>query len=96
MTTVTTNLAPLALPTFTILLLLLLEMSGLYSCYHTVAGHFTKFIHKTVVQLNADQTSADGLNGQRQVGCITDEKDESPFAMSQVRSRPASLYNSKI
>jgi len=39
------------------------------------------------------QTSADGLNGQRQVSCMTDGKGETwyPFGMSKVRSRPESL-----
>ena len=39
------------------------------------------------------QTSADGLNGQRQVSRMTDEKCEtwSPFRMLKVRSTPESL-----
>ena len=38
------------------------------------------------------QTSADGLNGQRQVSRMTDEKGETwpPFEMSKVRSRRVS------
>ena len=42
---------------------------------------------------SSTQTSADGLNGQRQVNRMNDEKDAtwSPFGMSQVSSRPESL-----
>ena len=39
------------------------------------------------------QTLADGVNRQRQVSCMTNEKGEtwSPSEMSQVRTRPDSL-----
>jgi len=39
-----------------------------------VAGHFTTSIHSAAVQLT--QTLADGLNRQRQVSRMTDEKRE--------------------
>ena len=54
-----------------------------HSCGGTLQGLHLKLLHSST------QTSADGLNGQRQVSRMTDEKAEtwSPSEMSKVRSR---------
>jgi len=66
-----------------LLLLLLLKCLEYSAAITQLRGHFTTFISKTAV--SSTQTSADDLNGQRQVSCMTDEKGEtkswSPFGM---------------
>ena len=56
-----------------------------HSCGGNLQNLYLKLLHCST------QTSADGLNGQRQVSRMTDEKGEtwSPFGMSEVRSRPS-------
>ena len=58
-----------------------------HSCGGTLQSLYLKLLHSST------QTTADGLNGPRQVSHMTDEKGEtwSPFGMSKVRSRPESL-----
>jgi len=58
-----------------------------HSCGGTLQNLYLKLLHSST------QTSADGLNLQRQVSRITDEEGEtwSPFGMSKLRSRPESL-----
>jgi len=62
-------------------------------CYHHNScgpGNFTKFISKTVAQLNADVCRRSERTVQ--VSRMTDDKGEtwSPFGLSKVRSRPES------
>ena len=63
----------------------------------TVAGHFTKFIMIKLL-CSSTQTSADGLNKQRQVSRMTDKKGEiwSAFEMSQVRTRPDRVSGGRL
>jgi len=56
-------------------------------CGGTVQNIYLKLLYSLT------QTTADGLNGLRQVSRMTDEKGDtwSPFRMSKVSSRPESL-----
>ena len=69
--------------TMLLLLLLLIKCQDYSAAIIQLQGNFTKFISKTVV--SSTKTSADSLNGQRQVSRTTDAKGEtwSPFGMLQ-------------
>jgi len=53
-----------------------------HSCGGTLQNVYLKLLHSST------RTSADGLNGEREVSRMTDEKGKtwSPFGMSKVRS----------